>query len=131
MVSLHRDVERMHAETSANVAAPDREMTYDKPVGGIMTVTSELGEPIHKVATRGVKLWGEFDKTVFALPREKQAAWLKDHKQYVIDRLNADFQKPWVSLRMRSSADIWLADSMLPASSSAQKQTARLATWTT
>ena len=40
----------------------DREQTYDKPVGGIMTVTSELGEPIHKVATRGVKLWGEFDK---------------------------------------------------------------------
>ncbi|ORY50686.1 fatty acid synthase [Leucosporidium creatinivorum] len=71
------------------------EQTYDKPTGGIMTVTSELGEPIHKVATRGVKLWGEFDKTVFALPREKQAAWLADHKQYVIDRLNADFQKPW------------------------------------
>lgn len=71
------------------------EMTYDKPTGGIMTVTSELGEPIHKVATRGVKLWGEFDKTVFALPRDKQAAWLQSHKQYVIDRLNADFQKPW------------------------------------
>ncbi|SGZ13219.1 BQ5605_C028g10556 [Microbotryum silenes-dioicae] len=71
------------------------EQSYDKPVGGIITVTSELGEPIHKVATRGVKLWGEFDKTVFALPREKQVAWLQDHKQYVIDRLNADFQKPW------------------------------------
>lgn len=39
-----------------------REQTYDRPTGGIMTVTSELGEPIHKVATRGVKLWGEFDK---------------------------------------------------------------------
>ncbi|KAI5478179.1 fatty acid synthase subunit beta [Pseudohyphozyma bogoriensis] len=71
------------------------EQTYDKPTGGIMTVTSELGEPIHKVATRGVKLWAEFDKTVFALPREKQEAWLKNKKQYVIDRLNKDFQKPW------------------------------------
>ncbi|KAK4705985.1 hypothetical protein P7C70_g226, partial [Phenoliferia sp. Uapishka_3] len=75
------------------------EQSYDKPVGGIMTVTSELGEPIHKVATRGVKLWGEFDKTVFALPREKQAAWLANKKQYVIDRLNADFQKPWFAAK--------------------------------
>ena len=33
-----------------------------------MTVTSELGEPIHKVATRGVKLWAEFDKWALPLP---------------------------------------------------------------
>jgi fatty acid synthase subunit beta len=72
------------------------EQTYDKPTGGILTVNSELGEPIHKVATRGVKLWAEFDKKVFSLPKEKQVAWLADNKQYVIDRLNADFQKPWV-----------------------------------
>jgi len=71
------------------------EQTYDKPTGGILTVTSELGEPIHKVATRGVKLWREFDDTVFALPKEKRAPWLKEKKQYVIKRLNADFQKVW------------------------------------
>ncbi|KAK4046932.1 fatty acid synthase alpha subunit Lsd1 [Microbotryomycetes sp. JL201] len=80
------------------------EQTYDKPTGGIMTVTSELGEPIHKVATRGVKLWAEFDKTVFALPREKQAAWLKEKKQYVIERLNADFQKPWFGAKADGTA---------------------------
>ncbi|KAK4048983.1 fatty acid synthase alpha subunit Lsd1 [Microbotryomycetes sp. JL221] len=80
---------------AAGVGDDKWEQTYDKPTGGIMTVTSELGEPIHKVATRGVKLWAEFDKTVFAWPREKQAAWLKEKKQYVIERLNADFQKPW------------------------------------
>lgn len=74
------------------------EQTYDKPTGGIMTVNSELGEPIHKVATRGIKLWAEFDKKVFSLPKEKQVAWLADNKKYVIDRLNADFQKPWVCL---------------------------------
>jgi enoyl reductase-like protein len=33
------------------------EGTYIKVTGGILTVRSELGEPIHKVATRGVKLW--------------------------------------------------------------------------
>jgi hypothetical protein len=44
-----------------------REQTYDKDTGGIITVTSELGEPIHKVATRGVKLWKELDKYVSPL----------------------------------------------------------------
>ncbi|WWD18974.1 hypothetical protein CI109_103431 [Kwoniella shandongensis] len=71
------------------------EGTYDRPTGGILTVRSELGEPIHKIATRGVKLWREFDDTVFALAREKRAAWLENKKDYVIDRLNKDFNKPW------------------------------------
>lgn len=42
--------------------------TYDGEAGGIMTVISELGEPIHKVATRGVKLWAAFEKKFFSLP---------------------------------------------------------------
>ena len=71
------------------------EGTYDKPTGGILTVRSELGEPIHKIATRGVKLWREFDDTVFAQPREKRGAWLEAKKDYVIDRLNKDHNKPW------------------------------------
>ena len=33
------------------------EGTYDKETGGILKVRSELGEPIHKIATHGVKLW--------------------------------------------------------------------------
>lgn len=42
--------------------APDQEVNWDKTfdelgVGGIITVVSELGESIHKVATRGVRLW--------------------------------------------------------------------------
>jgi fatty acid synthase subunit beta len=71
------------------------EGTYDKPTGGILTVRSELGEPIHKIATRGIKLWREFDDTVFAQPRDKRGAWLEAKKDYVIDRLNKDFNKPW------------------------------------
>ena len=35
------------------------EQSYDRPVGGVVTVKSELGEPIHKIATRGVMLWKE------------------------------------------------------------------------
>lgn len=71
------------------------EGTYDKETGGILTVRSELGEPIHKIATRAVKLWREFDDTVFNMPKEKRAAWLESKKDYVIGRLNADFNKPW------------------------------------
>lgn len=71
------------------------EGTYAKPTGGILTVRSELGEPIHKVATRGVKLWKEFDDTVFKLPKEKQEAWLLEHHGEVIEKLNRDFSKPW------------------------------------
>jgi fatty acid synthase subunit alpha len=48
------------------------EGTFTKPTGGILTVRSELGEPIYKVATRAVKLWKESDDTVFKLPKEKR-----------------------------------------------------------
>ncbi|KIM73360.1 hypothetical protein PILCRDRAFT_728801, partial [Piloderma croceum F 1598] len=71
------------------------EGTYSKPTGGILTVRSKLGEPIHKVATRGVKLWKEFDDTVFSLPKEKQRAWLVERRAEIIKKLNADFAKPW------------------------------------
>ena len=71
------------------------EGTYVKETGGILTVRSELGEPIHKIATRAVKLWKEFDDTVFKLPREKREAWLKERRAEVIKKLNADFAKPW------------------------------------
>ncbi len=81
------------------VAAPgvgdsEWEGTYTKPTGGILTVRSELGEPIHKVATRGVKLWKEFDDTVFGLPKEKRVTWLVEHHDEVIAKLNKDFNKP-------------------------------------
>jgi fatty acid synthase subunit beta len=71
------------------------EGTYTKETGGIITVKSELGEPIHKIATRGVKLWKELDDNVFSLSKDKLIKWLEDNRRYVIDRLNKDFQKPW------------------------------------
>jgi len=78
------------------------EKTYLPPIeaaklGGVLTVRSEMGEPIHKLATRGVILWAELDKTLFSLPKEALKARLED-KQLRVDlirRLNADFQKPW------------------------------------
>ena len=32
------------------------EKTYRDPAGGVITVLSEMGEPIHKLAIRGVRL---------------------------------------------------------------------------
>lgn len=86
------------------------EGTYTKPTGGILTVRSELGEPIHKVATRGVKLWKEFDDTIFKLPKEKRQAWLNEHKSEVIDKLNRDFNKPWFGWKKDGSAAQDLGD---------------------
>nr|BAA36384.1 fatty acid synthetase [Schizosaccharomyces pombe] len=69
------------------------EKTYDGPTGGIVTVLSELGEPIHKLATRGIMFWKELDDTIFSLPRPKRLPALLAKKQYIIKRLNDDFQK--------------------------------------
>ncbi|KAF9467993.1 fatty acid synthase [Collybia nuda] len=80
---------------AAGVEDGEWEGTYVKPTGGVLTVRSELGEPIHKVATRGVKLWKEFDDTIFKMPKEKRAAWLSEHRDEIINKLNKDFSKPW------------------------------------
>ena len=86
------------------------EGTYTKPTGGILTVRSELGEPIHKIATRAVQLWKEFDDTVFKLPKEKRVAWLAERKEEVIRKLNQDFAKPWFGWKKDGSVALVLGD---------------------
>ncbi|KAI8805920.1 hypothetical protein BJ742DRAFT_774644 [Cladochytrium replicatum] len=71
------------------------ERTYKGEVGGIITVKSELGEPIHKIANRGIKFWKEIDDTILSLPREKRLPALLQKRDYIIQRLNDDYQKPW------------------------------------
>ncbi|KAF2803837.1 beta subunit of fatty acid synthase [Mytilinidion resinicola] len=73
----------------------DWEQTYKSPAGGIITVRSEMGEPIHKLATRGVLFWSEMDKEVFALDKAKRIPVLKKKRDYIIKKLNDDFQKVW------------------------------------
>lgn len=82
----------------------DWEGTYEKETGGILTVTSELGEPIHKIATRGIKLWKELDRDLFSLDKKKRQAYMAEKKSYLIDRLNRDFQKPWFPQRSDGTA---------------------------
>ena len=71
------------------------ENTYKGPAGGIITVRSEMGEPIHKIATRGVLFWAEMDKTIFSLDKAKRLPELKKKRDYIIKKLNDDFQKVW------------------------------------
>lgn len=73
----------------------DWEKTYKVPTGGVITVNSEMGEPIHKLATRGVLFWHELDNTIFNLPKPKRLEALKSKRAYIIKRLNDDFQKTW------------------------------------
>jgi fatty acid synthase subunit beta len=84
--------------------------TYTGPTGGIRTVRSELGEPIHKVATRGVKLWKEFDDTVFKLLKEKRSAWLIERRNEVVGKLIKDFSMPWFGWKKDGSVAKELVD---------------------
>ncbi|RAH54459.1 malonyl CoA-acyl carrier protein transacylase [Aspergillus piperis CBS 112811] len=72
------------------------DQTYTRPTGGIITVRSEMGEPIHKIATRGVLFWDEMDRTVFSIADKKaRVAFLQENKKRIIDGLNNNFQKVW------------------------------------
>ena len=80
------------------------EKTYKGPAGGVITVRSEMGEPIHKLATRGVRFWAEMDKKIFSLPKEKRVAELKKNKDYIIKKLNDDFHKVWFGQKKTGEA---------------------------
>ncbi|KAI9703508.1 MAG: beta subunit of fatty acid synthetase [Bogoriella megaspora] len=77
------------------LADGDWEKTYKGPAGGVITVRSEMGEPIHKLATRGVRFWAEMDQKIFSLDKAKRVAELKRQRDYIIRKLNDDFQKVW------------------------------------
>ncbi|KAL4817011.1 putative sterigmatocystin biosynthesis fatty acid synthase subunit beta [Aspergillus spinulosporus] len=65
-------------------------------VGGVISVTSEMGQPIHVLATRAMRLWKEFDDRFFSIrDPERLKAALKQHRDEIITRLNNDFARPW------------------------------------
>ncbi|KAG7402813.1 Fatty acid synthase subunit beta [Fusarium oxysporum f. sp. rapae] len=98
----------------AIVAAPgledsDWEQTYKGPAGGVVTVRSEMGEPMHKLATRGVRFWAEMDQKIFSLPKQKRVTELNRNKDYIIKKLNDDYQKVWFGRNKEGNA-VDLAD---------------------
>jgi fatty acid synthase subunit beta len=95
-----KEAQTSPAAKQAIVDAPgvddeDWEKTYKEPTGGVLTVLSEMGEPIHKLATRGVQFWAEMDKMIFSIDKSKRVAELNKNRDYIIKKLNEDFQKPW------------------------------------
>ncbi|KAK8093874.1 fatty acid synthase subunit beta [Apiospora hydei] len=82
----------------------EKSYTNADAAGGVLTVTSEMGQPIHKVATRGVRLWKEMDDTIFSLPKSERKAALLKRKDEIIRRLNADFSKPWFGANAEGQA---------------------------
>ncbi|KAI5360752.1 Putative Acyl transferase domain superfamily, maoC-like dehydratase domain, fatty acid synthase [Septoria linicola] len=99
-VMVAKEAHTSPAAKQAIVDAPgledhEWEKTYKGAAGGVITVRSEMGEPIHKLATRGVLFWAEMDQKIFALDKAKRIPELKKQREYIIQKLNDDFQKPW------------------------------------
>lgn len=95
------EVKQLLVATQGVATEPEWELSYSGSAGGIMTVVSEYGEPVHKVANRGVRLWREFDNKYFSKPRGDMERAVRRDKSEIIARLNADFQKPYFGLEKR------------------------------
>lgn len=88
-------VKQLICETNGMPAEEDWTRTYSRPTGGVVTVVSEMGEPIHKLATRCVLFWKELDETVFKLALAQRGEYLRQHRDRIIQRLNRDTHKVW------------------------------------
>ena len=103
----HTSLEAKKLIASCTGVSDDKwEQTYKKPTGGIVTVKSEMGEPIHKIATRGVMFWKELDETIFNLPKNKLVEALNKKRDYIIAKLNKDSQKPWFAKNSEGDCDL-------------------------
>ncbi|KAF1974834.1 beta subunit of fatty acid synthase [Bimuria novae-zelandiae CBS 107.79] len=108
-VMTAKEAHTSKAAKQAIVDAPglddgDWEKTYKGPAGGVITVRSEMGEPIHKLATRGVLFWHEMDQKIFSLDKAKRVPELKKMREYIITKLNNDFQKVWFGRNKRGES---------------------------
>ncbi len=98
MTLLESNTSRSVKELIVNAAGVDDQdwtKSMERPTGGVITIVSEMGEPMHVLANRGMMLWAELDKTIFKLPRSQQLGALLAQRSYIIDRIDQDFQKVW------------------------------------
>jgi fatty acid synthase subunit beta len=89
---------RLIVDSNGVTETNEWEKSYDGVAGGVLTVLSEMRQPIHKLATRGVKFWAEMDKEIFSLPKLQRKAALMRKKSYIISKLNADYAKVWFAM---------------------------------
>lgn len=74
----------------------DWHKSFEEPTGGVITINSEMGQPIHMLATRGVMLWKDFDQRIFSIKDQaKRLKYLQSHKEEIVTRLNRDYARPW------------------------------------
>jgi phosphopantetheine--protein transferase-like protein len=71
------------------------ENSYVGEAGGVLTVLSELGEPIHKIANKGTRFWRMLDTKYFSLDEANLVSALNRDKSRIISLLNSEFQKPY------------------------------------
>lgn len=98
-----QEAKTSRAVKQAMVDAPgvgdeDWSATAQGGAGGVISIISHLGEAMHVLATRGMLLWAELDKTLFSLPKDKMLARLTGRRKEIITRLNNDHQKVWFGL---------------------------------
>jgi enoyl reductase-like protein/3-oxoacyl-ACP reductase-like protein/acyl dehydratase len=84
----------------------EQSMRQGCEAGGVITVNSELGEPIHVVKNRCSELWRDFDEKYFSLPPDQMVVALQRDKKKVIEGLNASFQKVWFGSKGGVPCDI-------------------------
>jgi fatty acid synthase subunit beta len=84
--------------------------TMEGGAGGVISIISHLGEHMHVLATRGMLLWSELDKTLFNLPKAKMLASLLTRRDELISRLNNDHQKVWFGLDYESMQPVDVCD---------------------
>lgn len=81
------------------VSDKDWHKSFHEPTGGVVTINSEMGQPIHMLATRGVMLWKDFDQRIFSIKdHAKRVKYLQSHKDDIVSRLNKDFVRPWFAV---------------------------------
>ena len=70
--------------------------SYTRSAGGVVSVVSEYGEPIHVLENRCGRLWKLLDEQLFSLATlEQRSRYLRQNRTTIIARLNADYQRPW------------------------------------
>ncbi|KAH8585415.1 fatty acid synthase-like protein beta subunit [Bisporella sp. PMI_857] len=73
--------------------------SLDKGAGGVITIRSEYGHPIHVLATRGALLWKKLDDCIFCIRDvHKRILHLRKHRDWILPALNSDYVRPWLAV---------------------------------
>ncbi|KAL4876810.1 putative sterigmatocystin biosynthesis fatty acid synthase subunit beta [Aspergillus karnatakaensis] len=67
--------------------------------GGVISIVSEMGQPIHVLANRAMGLWHELERRFFSIREpERLRAALQQSRAEIIKRLNEDYTRPWFAM---------------------------------